>query len=260
VGFGGTELLTDEIRHLRLLSSSTDVRRLLERYFKYSDIYRDEVMTEDHYYNSLKEGIEELLARIGSDRFLDVATYLRFSTFSRYYHGTLMAAHNCILPCYSPYFEANFAKLMFETSYGLKHNHCIQRIILSELNPSVSLIMTSHGYSAHWDGDEDFNILRRAGRGLKHLSVRLIYQFRFLRKTKDSLHDQLSRIWRPTMMAEIDRRFWVRVVKDSYLDDMRIFDVIDRDKFKNTLNRRSDRKKLLAKVVYLNRLIEEYVE
>lgn len=256
-GFGGTELTTQDLPKLNLLSSRINKKSLFQKNFIYSDIFVNGFSTKAQYYDQLAKKIDSLLLKIGSDLHNEVANFLRFSSVSRYYHGCLIGTHNTIMPFYSPFLERNYVKLMMETSYNLKSCHKIQRAILTELDPSVSLIMTSHRYSADMGSKKADNAFERSKKYAKDLARQMIYQFGFSVKVMRLIESFARKLKAPVDMAELQRSFWVSEINEMWSDDMAIFEVIDRKKMNNCFTNRQGVSKLRAKILYLNRIVEK---
>jgi hypothetical protein len=161
-----------------------------------------------------------------------------------------------IIPAYSPFRESNYLKLMLETSYDLKEYHNIQRTILTKLNPTVSSIMTTHGYSADVGSRSASSILRRSKNGMKNLARQVIYQFGLF-GIMTFVENMLKKIKPPVNIEEVQRSFWVSEVNEAWSDDMEIFELIDRNKLNKCLANEWRPSKLKAKILYLNRMINE---
>lgn len=256
-GFAGTQLFDQFLPRLSLLTSRLRPAALFEKAFKFKDIIRNNLMTQTSYCNALAEKTAKLLENIGSDIHDEVACFLPLATFNRYYHGTLAGAHNTLMPFYSPYLEGNIAGLMIETSYNLKKNRTIQRALLTKLNWPVSLIMTSHGYNAHLGSEGTRYPIKKSKEFVKNLARQVAYEAGFLLRTvrwAENLRRKVKPLVDP---AEFQRPFWVNQVNNKWSDDMEIFELIDRGKLNKSLVSESDAPKLKAKILYLNRMINE---
>lgn len=147
-GLYGGELLTQCIYRCAQSHENFDIDKFLHRYYPYCDIIKDEYYSEKKYYNNLKTVFANILNNIYFQNFNDAETYIQYltsyRTFCSKYHGIA----NAIIPTYSPYVEANFMRFMIQTSCKLKSRYLIQRSIISELNPELGNIETSHGYPA----------------------------------------------------------------------------------------------------------------
>jgi len=160
------------------------------------------------------------------------------------------------VPFYSPFLESNYVRLMLETSYGIKDCHNIQRTILTELNPAASSIMTSHGYSADIGSKSASSVFRRSKDGVKNLARQMIYQFGLF-GIMTFVENMVGKIKPPINVAEVQRSFWVSEVNETWSDDMEIFEIIDRNKLNRCLANEQGSSKLKAKIIYLNRIINE---
>lgn len=256
-GFGGTELTTQDLPKLNLLSSRINKKSLFRRLFSYNDIFIDGFLTKSQYYDNLTKKIDGLLQKGDSDLHNEVANFLHFSSVNRCFHGCLVGTHNMIMPFYSPFLESNYLKLMMETSYNLKGLHLIQRKILTELNPRVSSIMTSHGYSANIDFKRPNSAFERSKKYARDIVRRAIYQFGFSFKTMNLIKNIMGKVKPPVNLEEIQRSFWVAEVNKTWSDNMEIFELIDQDKLNSNLTKGRDVSKLKAKILYLNRIIKE---
>jgi len=249
-GFAGSQLWGNFLPRLGFFSSRLKHASLLEKYFKFINIFHSKLVTENSYYENIKAKITQLFNKIGSDRHDEVASFFTTSTFSKYYHGALLGTHNTIMPIYAPFLEANFAKIMIETSFKIKDNRNIQRTLITELNEELSLLMTSHGYNANIGSERNLgekNILQNIVRGL-------IYDFDILLKFNRFLQRQMKSSVR---LADIQRSFWIDEVKKQWSENMAIFQIIDPNKLKKHLPFDSHASKLKAKIVYLNKIIDE---
>jgi len=256
-GFGGTELTIRTLPKLNLFSSKINKNSLFQKYrYWYPDIFINEFITEGMYRTHLTEKIDRLLQTIGSEFHAETANFLRLSTFTKCYAGCLIGTHNIILPFYSPFLEANYVRLMLQTSYDLKEYHNIQRAILTELNPMVSSIVTPHGYSAHTGSKRDIPAFRKCRDSVKNLARQIIYQFSLCGAMKWS-QNVAAKIRPRDAIAEVQRAFWVNEVDEAWSSDLEIFVILDRNKFKKHLARESYATKLKAKMLFLNRVITE---
>jgi hypothetical protein len=181
---------------------------------------------------------------------------LSVSEFSRYYVGCLIGTHNVIIPAYSPFLEGNYVRLMLETSYDIKSYHNIQRTILTELNPAVSSIMTSHGYSADIGSRGAGIILRRSRNGVKNLARQIVYHFGLF-GIITLAQNMIRKIKTPISLEEVQRSFWVDEVNALWSDDMEIFEFIDRNKLSRYLANGRRPSEMKAKILYLNGIINE---
>ncbi|MCK4791747.1 MAG: hypothetical protein KAV87_48895, partial [Desulfobacteraceae bacterium] len=178
-GFGGSELMEQTMPKMRIISSKVNKRGIfMHKEWVYKDIFVDHFSTEADFYCNLTDKLDRLLQKLNSGLYNEVANAVSVLDFSRNFAGRLIGTHNVILPAYSPFLEANYVRLMLQTSYELKKYHRVHRAILTELNPTVSSIMTSHGYSATFDSQRGPSVLRRFRDGCKNLARQTIYGFR----------------------------------------------------------------------------------
>jgi hypothetical protein len=255
VGFGGTELSAQTLPKLGL-SSRVSKKALFRKKYLYRDIFIDSFIAKAQYYENITKKIDRVLQIVRSDLYNEIGNLLSFSEWSRYYAGCAIGTHNVIIPAYSPFRESNYLKLMLETSYDLKEYHNIQRTILTELNPTVSSIMTTHGYSADTGSRSASGVFMRSKNGVKNLARQMIYQFGLFGIMK-FVEKMLRKIKPPINIEEVQRSFWVSEVNEAWSDDMEIFVLIDRNKLNKCLANERRPSELKAKILYLNRMINE---
>ena len=256
-GFAGTQLLARPLPKLRLTSSRIDKKSLLRKWFDYKDIFTNSFLTKCSYNDHVLETIDQLLQTIGSDLHDDVANIIPFAMYNRHFHGLLIGTHNAIMPLYSPFFESNLVRLMIETSPRLKKNHAIQRKLITSLNSSVSSIMTTHGYSANFTPPGANVLLRRSWNFIRSLVRQVIYESAFLVDIMQCIQSMKARIVPQRVIAEVQRSFWVNEVNKAWSEDMEILEVIDPNRLKTCLAREKRPTHFKAKIIYLNRLINE---
>jgi len=256
-GFAGSQLFDQFLPRLNLFSSRLKHKALLEKTFKFNDIISSDLLSKTSYYETLTEKITKLLEKIGSDIHNEAACFFLVSTFNKYYHGTLAGTHNVFMPFYCPYLESNIVRVMGETSYKFRENRTVQRALLTKLNQPISLIMTSHGYSANIGSKEIKNPLNRGRKLVKDFARQMIYQFGFPVKIMRAIEHLKTRIMRPIDKTEVQRSFWVSEIDEIWTDHMEIFELIDRNRLNKCLANDPQVYKLKAKIIYLNRLINE---
>jgi hypothetical protein len=255
IGFGGTELSAQTLPKLGLLSKVSK-KALFRKKYLYSDIIIDSFMTKAQYYENITKKVDRVLQIVRSDLYNEIGNLLSVSEFSRYYVGCLIGTHNVIIPAYSPFLEGNYVRLMLETSYDIKSYHNIQRTILTELNPAVSSIMTSHGYSADIGSRGAGIILRRSRNGVKNLARQIVYHFGLF-GIITLAQNMIRKIKTPISLEEVQRSFWVDEVNALWSDDMEIFEFIDRNKLSRYLANGRRPSEMKAKILYLNGIINE---
>lgn len=256
-GFAGSQLFDQFLPRLSFFSSKLRPESILEKTYKCKDLINSKLLSESLYYERLVEKMHGLLQRIGSDIHEEVGCLFPVSTFNKYYHGTLAATHNALIPFYCPYLESNIIRLLSETSYKLKEDRAIQRALLSELNRAVSRIMTSHAYDAsiEWKGTKAK--LRRFKKRVRDFSRQMAYDLRFPVMIMHTVQRFRGKRRPSIKLEEIHRAFWVDQVEREWSNDIAIFQVIDRKKMDKWLARDPYVSKLKAKILYLNRLIDE---
>ena len=257
-GFGGTELFTQYYRPLDIVSKKFNVNKFLSKYYKYSDIFQDEYISSNDYYYNLQKKIYRYFDKIGSNKFNDVATPLNFFIYSRYYHGSIIGTHNCILPYYSPYFESDFVKFMIEVDYHKKEYHNIQSKIITDLNKTISLIMTTNGYTANFGKFNRRDFLSKQKIYLKDISRRFIFHSNITTNTFEHLHLLLNSIKTQDVLEDSDRKFWNQYVMEQYSNDLEMFKIVNRKKFEDILKYHPSKNKYLAKIIYLEKLLKEF--
>jgi hypothetical protein len=254
-GFGGSQTFFSWIRNLGFLSSKVNISALSDKLFPYLDIFPETTMTRRQFQSCVGQKIQALLDQIGSDCFTHVSNYLGLFIFNKWYHGCLINTHNCILPIYSPYLEANLFRLLTETAFPLKRHHRLQKAILTRRNPEVSLVMTTHGYTANLEVADFWAGLKRTARDTMR---RVIYQSRFLRNCRWWLDQKANRGKPRPRIADTDRQSWVREVLERFDGDTAIYEVVDRKKVQAALSGGAAGYILLAKLAYLEDMIRDH--
>lgn len=256
-GFAGSQLFDQFLPRLSFFSSRLKHNSLFEKSFKFKDIINGNLLTKTSYYETLAQKITALLEKIGSDIHDEVACFFPVGTFNKYFHGSLIGTHNVLMPLYCPYLESNIVRSMIETSYKLKEDRTVQRALLTELNQPASSIMTSHGYSANIGSKRTRSASRRAKKFAKNFTREMIYELRVPIKIMRWVENCASMINPPIDPAEIQRSFWVSEINEIWADNMGIFELIDRNKLNKCLAHEPHISKLKAKIIYLNRLMDE---
>lgn len=226
-----------------IIDNKIDIDKYLKTNFKYLNLINDRYITKGSYYGNLREKVEKIIGRIRGDDFFNLLMLIELMSYGRCHHGSAIGTHNCILPHYSPYMEANLVKVMFETSSSLKYEHNIQREILSKINPAVASVMTTHGYKA----------VRSSG----------LFSKRFLRTKKiaKEIKNKGMSYLRSCLgcySTSDDPVYWIQEARRNYSDNMKIFEIVDKVKFEDLLHNNRNNNRFMAKIVYLNKIIEEY--
>ena len=250
-GFGGSQILSQWIKNLGILSKRCNEEALIDKLFPYLDIFRNQYITNKTYKKNLKEKIRKLLNEIDSNIFTNISSYLAIFTFTKWYHGLLINNHNCIIPFYSPYLEHEIIRLLIETSFKLKYNHKIQKKMITKMNIDVSRILTSHGYNANIDTVDANKLINLK---IRDFARRIIYQYKPVREVyvKKKYKRDINRI------AELDRKYWVEEINRLYSDKMDILQILDIDKKNRKVKEGMFGNKLKAKIIYLNDMLEKY--
>ncbi len=254
-GFAGSQLIDNWLPRLSLISKTMNTPGLLFKSFLFADLFKDNVLSPEYYYDHVTNKLHKIYEKVGSDRYDYVSNYLTLTTFSKYYHGYLIGTHNTILPVYVPFLEAGFVKLMMETSSKIKQNRRVQRVILSRLNPDVSRIMTTHGYSA---GVEKVNLKKFVKVSVKDLQRRLIYSNSLLRNNLLGPDSYFSKRKNNVRLAELQRNYWLDRIQETWSDTHQVFNIIDEAKLKRYLDRDTYPSKTKAKIIYLDKLMNEF--
>jgi hypothetical protein len=264
-GLAGTEIFTLDhpIRKTNLLSPKADVRGIVERGFKYFDVLPDDVMTREKYYDGMEAKVGALLGGFPSNRFYDVVTYLALTTYISAHHCTLQGVHDCFIPLYTPFLERNMVRLLIQCAGPLKHEHQIQRTLISRLNREVSLIRTSHGYTAQSGFEPMRDLTFRARRRLREVARQASYHNEFSRRLLRRVGEGIGSrsAWARygvRELADLDRRFWIEEVRSMDTANMEIMGMLDGAKLRQLWTDPRDCNALLAKVVYLERLTKAY--
>jgi hypothetical protein len=222
-----------------------NVDGFIRKSFEYKSVISDKYITESQYYDNLHEKVIETVGTSLCDDPFSLLMLLVFDTYGRFHHGSAMGTHNCILPPYSPYIDADLLKVMFEASSSLKYFHNIQKHILAKFNSPAASVMTTHGYKASVSSELFSKRFLRVKKVVKTIKNRSIEHLKCLLRTdrEDSIP-----------------KFWLRAVNENYFDNMKIFDIVDKVKLENVLWNSNDTSKnrLKAKIIYLNKIIEEY--
>lgn len=248
-GFAGSQLWGNFLPPLSYLNSNLTSQALSRKYYPYNDIFKNSILTRKAYYSQIREKIDSLLRKLGTTRHEDASAFFSTSTFSKHYHGSLLATHNTIMPIYVPYLEANFARLMLETPYDVKRGCGIQRFLITELNHDISKLMSSRGFTAQYS--KTLNNYRReriteAIRGFMFDSVVMIKLAKFFTRQKTT-----------ASFATLQRAFWVEQIKTHWTDNMAVFQFLDRAKLIRYLQTEPRKELIMAKILYINRLLEE---
>jgi hypothetical protein len=159
------------------------------------------------------------------------------------------------MPLYSPFMESNIARLMIETSNKLRDDHIAQRAIISKLNKQASQVMTTHGYSA--DINAKRSTLSQFKKMATNLTRQLIYDLNPLLKHFHFSASKVRKIKHQVKIAEDQRSFWQEALQEKLIDDLAIYEIVDKEKLEISLLNNSYPSMLQARLAYLNRLVEE---
>jgi hypothetical protein len=256
-GFGGTEMLVQYYKPLTLLSPNLHIPSFLAYHFPYCDIFSNGKMTKKIYYKNLSKKVKKSLNILGTKKMKDAASALIFLLYSRFWHGAVMGVHNCLFPHYSPYFEADFIKMMFETAYTIKKSHDIQKIIISHTNRSSASIVTTHGYTAEIREKKPADILYMIKNTVKDAVRRILYRFGVIRSIKKVCRNIMLRFKPAVYIEDNDRLFWHEEVQKKISGTMLIFSIIDKKKYNNIVRKHLYKKQFCARIVYLDTLFKE---
>ncbi len=228
-----------------IIGNRINIDGFIRKSFGYKSIINDKYITESRYYDNLYDKVVGTIGTAPCDDPFSLLMLLVLDTYGRFHHGSAIGTHNCILPHYSPYIEADLLKVMFEASSSLKYDHNIQKRILAGFNSPVASVLTSHGYRANVSSglfSEKFLRVNRLARRMKSKSIGFL-KSRLKADSKDNAP-----------------KFWLRALDENYSDDAKIFDILDKAKLENALQNGSDNSKnrLKAKIIYLNKIIEDY--
>jgi hypothetical protein len=267
-GLYGTCTLTDLVYPENLTGDTNNIDEFLHQYYSYTDLLDSQFYTKEKYFDNLKIAFDSIFSKIGSHTLSDAGTYIFYLTFFRQkfsrYHGNT----NTILPTYSPYIEADFIKFMFQVSARLKRNYVIQRTIISDLNPELGEIDTTHGYPATKITIKNFyrfiRILYKKEANFNYIGPidRLISKFvgyiiNLVKRNKWSRNIALniySRIHKNEKYQEFELSEYKKSIAtiENNMDNMPIFKIIDRKKFKD-YTKNDDW--MVYKILHLNRLL-----
>ncbi len=255
-GFAGSQLIDNWLPRLTLLSKKINNKALMDKSFRFINVFKKKFISKRHYYDNIELKINNIFQKLNTNRYDYVSNYLTLSTFSKYYHGYLFGTHNTFLPIYIPFLETNFVKLMMETSSKIKSNRYIQRSILNKINPEISKILTTHGYSA---GIEKENFIKFIKIAIKNIQRRVIYSNKVLRKLNSSKESFLLGLKTKPKFAELQREFWLQNVENAWSDNSGpIFHILDYNKLSQHLPRDDESSKLKAKILYIDKLLTEF--
>lgn len=227
------------------IDNRINIDGFIRKSFGYKSIISNKYITESQYYDNLYDKVVGTIGTAPCDDPFSLLMLLVLDTYGRFHHGSAIGTHNCILPHYSPYIEADLLKVMFEASSSLKYDHNIQKQILAGFNSPAAWVLTSHGYRANVSSglfSEKFLRVSRLARRMKCKSI-------------DFLKSHLK-----VDSGDNTPKFWLRALDENYSDDAEIFDIIDKIKLENALQNSNDNSKnrLKAKIIYLNKIIEDY--
>ncbi|NQT22684.1 MAG: hypothetical protein HQ579_04500 [Candidatus Omnitrophica bacterium] len=255
-GFGGTELFTLDQQVVRLFTDTNgeiDIDSYLRTCLKHIDVLKDEYMEEMSYYNILRLKLAEVVEKLKCRDSRFILTPITLSSYSRFFHGSLIGTHNCIVPHYSPYLEANIAKKIMEVSPFFKYAHAIQKNILSNINPEVAALITTHGYAAN---DSSRNILNSLKSYAKKILKIIANKNNLLKNYMYFLRNYIKNKLK-SKVQDRDRLYWVKEMKGDYSDTMPIFELINKNKYKSAMRCHKHKNRFMARVVYLNKLMEK---
>lgn len=245
-GMVGTQLMRRKHRLEGLTAGGrVNVDGFIRKSFAYKHVINDRYITESKYYDNLYEKATKTIGTAPCDDPFGLLMLLVLDTYGRYHHGSVIGTHNCLLPHYSPYIDADLLKVMFEASSSLKYDHNVQKQILAKLNSPAASVMTSHGYSASVSSG--------------------LFPERFLRtkkvvKTIKNIGSGYLKSCLRANSKDNAPKFWLQAVAENYSGDMKIFDIVDKVGLEGELQNSNDRdrNRLKAKIIYLNKIIEEY--
>lgn len=256
-GFAGSQLFDNWLPRLSLFSTKLSPDSMINKTLQFNDIFISSKITEKGFSSKLREKIGSVFNVIGTDRYDHISNFFTLSTFSKYYHGALIGAHNTIMPLYVPFLEADFARLMIETVYGLKNNRNIQRHILHAINRPVSRIMTTHGYDASVHGN-NISEINKFKINMRNIQRRIFYSVPMLCKVNSVTKKFNRRRSKAVSLGELQRSFWLEEINTQWMNDMAIFDFIDRKKLSRYFETGFLVPKTKAKLLYINRLVNEF--
>lgn len=253
-GFGGSELFDNFLPRLSALGSRLRPEHLIMKLYPYADIFRPELLDRPRFHRTLACELSGIISEFGTDEHDLVSSYFTLQTANRRYHGSLIAAHNTILPIYVPYFEKSIVRLLLETPAAFKNNRLLQRMVLASLHPGLSGLVTSSGFAAHPDAIPANPPAKRVKDILRGLSYDLA-PLRKLGRTVGRLGGYGNKTPR---LAELQRGFWVERLDALWRPDMRVFELLDRNRTDTFLSLNPNRSMYRARILYLERLLTEF--
>jgi len=257
-GYAGTQLAGVFLEPLGLTSRVTASAAARKLMF-FDDVIKPSILTKGQYYEEAERKIDDVLDMVGSRAHQDAATALGFFIFNRYYHGALMGTHNAFMPVYAPFVEVNVLRLTLETSAALKHERLLQRALLSAVNPEVSRIQTSHGFTAEVAPAQRPALPKRLKKLARVWGRRALYQWGGLSERFGVMGD-VQRTATAIAVSQAEPPMWLREADSAWSPDLAVLELLDRDKVKARtedpripLFRRGRTK---TRILYINHLIE----
>lgn len=249
-GFAGSQIFDNFLPQISFISKNIKPNNLIAKSFSYKDIFKNEILDEKNYNRNITTKIYGWLDRLGTRAHDHSANYFVTTTFSKFYHGSLLGLHNTILPVYVPYLEADLVRMLIECSIKLKHDRLLERSLITTFNEKISNIVTTHGYTSN------VNSVRKESNAkkLKDVLRAISYDFKLLNDASRLISKKIK----PTVnFAEIQRKFWIDEIQSQWTNDMNIFDFIDNKKLNIWLEKDNIGNQLKAKLLYLENLKDE---
>jgi hypothetical protein len=249
-GFAGSQLFDNWLPRLSIISNKLRASNLIKKSFQFKDIFKREIISERKYKANITKKIYASIDKLGTRLHDYAANYFTTTVYSKFYHGSLIGAHNTILPVYVPYLEADLVRLMIESSTTLKRNRLLERNLITQFNEQVSKVTTSHGFTSHVNAvNEKYSI-----QIVKDISRRIVYDF----GSMHFLNSLFARKFQtPVKFAELQRDFWIDKIDNEWSQNMSVFAFIEKKKLSTILKRDAYGNKLKAKILYINKLIKE---
>jgi hypothetical protein len=248
-GFAGSQIFDNFLPQLSL-SRKIRSSNLMKKQFNFYNIFKDDIIRKQDFERRLSDKIYEWLDRLGTRDHDKAARYFTTTVYSKFYHGSVIGAHNTILPVYVPYLEADMVRLTLQCAPELIDHRLLERSLITHFNEEVSRVLTTHGFSANVNAIQKKSTIHT----VKDLLRRFAYDIDWLY----SLSEFIKKKFKPLIkFAELERDFWLDQIDNEWSEDMKIFELIDKNKLRTVLEREIYSSQLKAKILYVNRLLTE---
>lgn len=145
-GLSGTELLRLSYYDYFKRNDKIDLENFHREYVELVDILHDDYLSENKYYEHLKDFYSKNLSGINHKKDKDLSSYIDYFAFYRTHFCRYLSLANSFLPFYTPYGDYPFASFMYQVSYDLKKKFKIQRHLLSKIEPELASFNSTRGF------------------------------------------------------------------------------------------------------------------